>query len=142
MRSAITAKLPRYIVPLPAADHARPDGASAESAGDVLYLPKMTVRTPRIVPMEGYEFLTLKGKLELARKLYPGLMMGPFAGLNGGVALELLAEDMEIAKRQELTDLAQRTNVTGSAASRATEKELERALQRPNSYWSSGGGHH
>ena len=136
VKEAIAASLPKYSplarnntsVSIAAAD-------STESSDGVLHLPKMTVRTQRVVPLTGYDFLTPKGRLDLAKKTFPGIRVGNIFGMNDGIALAMLQEKVEAQKREDMSDLVKLTNALDSTAARDTTKELGKALARPNTDW-------
>jgi hypothetical protein len=140
IRAEITASVPKYLAPLPAAPR---ESSSADGAGanpdDVLHLVKITVRAPRPLPFSSYEFLTPKGRLELAKKLFPGLQ-GPFAFLNGGIALALLEQEIELQKKRALSEMTTRTSLLDNPRDRETDQEMGNALARPNTDWRGGAG--
>jgi hypothetical protein len=136
IKEAIAASLPKYSPLAPNnTSVSTAAGDSTESSDGILHLPKMTVRTQRIVPLTGYDCLTPKGRLELAKKTFPGLRVGSIFGMNDGIALAMLQEEVEYQKRQALADLVKRTNMLDSATASDTNKELGKALARPNTDW-------
>jgi|UniRef100_UPI00404A4D7D hypothetical protein len=72
-------------------------------------MPDYIVFEDKFRDLSEFEMLTPKGKAELALKRYPGLKIGPFASLNTGVGVAMLAEEERIRKLKrtdELIDLA------------------------------------
>ena len=55
-------------------------------------MPDYIVFEDKFRDLSEFEMLTPKGKAELALKRYPGLKIGPFASLNTGVGVAMLAE--------------------------------------------------
>jgi len=137
IREAITEALPKYAPPTVASSGT---AGAATNSPDVLQLPKMTVRTRRVLRMEGYEFLSPKGRVEMARKMFPGLGFGPLSSLNNGIAMAMLQEEIDLENREALSDLAKRTSLVNSPGTRATDREMEKAVVRPNADWASGLG--
>lgn len=127
--AALKAGLPKYTAPKPAA--AEPatttvdQGSAEELPGGILRLPEYFVTEKKISGISEYDMLTTKGKLDLARKRHPGLGFGPFAGLNGGIGLAMLAEEHAIETRREAADLVELSTI-GQAT---RDKKLQDALR-------------
>jgi hypothetical protein len=130
---AVRAGLPRYSAPVPT--DAPVAGESRVLSDGTLVLPTMKVRpvAPR-APAE-YEWLSRKGRLDLALRKFPGLQAGNLFGMNNGIALALLAEERQAQEKSELASLVRQTALVDAAESRRVRRLLEAALQRPGDDW-------
>jgi hypothetical protein len=149
---AVDAKLPKYDPT--AAEKSSSDKAASseayESAG-VLYLPKVTVRKDRLSTPSDFEFLTPKGRMELAFKKYPGLKIGNIFGLNkgeqgrpiradNGDAATTQAEDREVARKESVKETVDRTRTDNGPESRRIDQLLKAALARSSMFWAGDKG--
>lgn len=138
---AVDAKLPKYDPT--AAEKSSSDKAASseayESAG-VLYLPKVTVRKDRLSTPSDFEFLTPKGRMELAFKKYPGVRIGNILGLNDGYAAAMQAEDREVARKESVKETVDRTRTDNGPESRRIDQLLKAALARPSMFWAGDKG--
>lgn len=99
----------------------------------IIRLPRYIVQEPREHLPSPYQAMTPKAKLELARKLSPGLAIGSLPFLNNdGVALEILEENMRVARAHEASDLLSLSGGKAATTDRAT-RELIRDVQHPTS---------
>jgi len=137
---AVKEKLPKYAPPTEKTPEAPRTAGEGEMSGDILKLPKVTVRPRLKEEMSEDAWLSEKGREDLAMKTYPGIAIGNLLGLNKGIALAKLREEREARKRAALAEEVER----GSVESNATDRELKRltkaAIQRLNSDWASGSG--
>ena len=109
LSAAITSVLPKYNPP-----KKRPPGVTDEPdvnattdkpRNGIVRLPRYVVREQKVPDFTPMELLTPKGKLELALSRHPGLKFVPFAWLNNAIALEMLAEEQQYARRKQLEEL-------------------------------------
>jgi hypothetical protein len=139
---AVAAKLPKYDPT--AAEKSNSDEVAAsndayESDG-VLYLPKVTVRKDRLSTPSDFEFLTPKGRMELAFKKYPGVRIGNILGLNDGYAAAMQVEDREVARKESVKETVERTRTDNGPESRRIDQLLKAALARPSMFWAGDKG--
>jgi hypothetical protein len=87
-------------------------GASAHDATDVVQLKPYVVEEVRVPHFKAHELLTSKGKLELARKRYPGL--GSF---GDGASLLRLEQDLHLEYLRDLEDMAALLELDGRKSS-------------------------
>jgi hypothetical protein len=132
---AVSAALPHYAPPPPAIKVPEPAGDS-RSSDDVLQLPNMQVTTPKVPPSTEYDWLTLKGRIALAMKKYPGLGVGNLFGLNGGIGLAMLDEERQVQVKAALVEQADR-GADDSPEARRIKRLAQAAIQRPNTAWST-----
>ncbi len=139
--AAIRVKLPKY-QPKPDEDEVtmKESAEAAVERDGVLNLPTVLVQAKRQPPMTEYEMLTPKGRLELALRRRPGLRIGNLFGMNNGVALALLHEDIEREKRERLTEQVERLSLDDGPETRALKALLKDAVARPNTDWMNGRG--
>lgn len=137
--AAIRAKLPKY-QPSPEQDEAtlEASGEAAVERDGVLKLPTVTVQVKKPQPMVEYEMLTPKGRLDMALRRRPGLRIGNFLGLNNGIALALLQEDIEKEKRDALKEQVERLSFDDEPATRELKRLLKETIARPNTDWMKG----
>jgi hypothetical protein len=137
IREAIRASLPRY-VSQPAEDSGQTTGISGrdEERNGVLHLPTMTVRSKQGLSSLGdYQKMTSKGRLELARKLYPALKLGNLLGLNNAIATGMLLEEVEASKKTDLKERIRRATIVVTPETRETDELLKAATARPDMHW-------
>jgi hypothetical protein len=79
-------------------------------SSDTVQLKPYIVREDRAPEFKERDILTPKGKLELARRRYPGLV-GP---LSDAAALRMLEEDFARERRQEMADLLGLVEIGGA----------------------------
>ena len=137
--AAIRAKLPKY-QPNPAQDEVTMTAAEGEAVekDGVLNLPAVSVQARRPPEMTAYEMLTPKGRLDLALRRRPGLKIGNIFGLNNGIALALLQEDIEKEKRDALKEQVERLSLDEGAETRELKRLLKETIARPNTDWMKG----
>ena len=130
---AVSAKLPKYVsLPPPPAGAADFPG----TADEILYLPNITVSTGRMPPdATPFDFLTPKGRLELAVKSNPGLRLVPLGRLNNAVAVEIQTEEREAAKRAALQEQVMRVAWGDAAKTKEEIRQMRAATARPNTDW-------
>jgi hypothetical protein len=107
---AVLAKLPKYVPKETKAADPNETGDASDSRGDVLHLKKVVVNTARALRLSQDDMLSANGRVDLALKKYPGLMLGPFAFLNRGIAGAMAAEDRDAQKSADLLEAAQNAN--------------------------------
>ncbi len=114
--AALKAALPKYITPKPTATPPAPASTVTDSNGTeerpdgILLLPDYFVTDDKILQLDEFEMLTPKGKIDLAMKRYPGLKVGPFAKLNGGIGLMMLQEERALDVSRRAGDLLKTTS--------------------------------
>lgn len=139
IREAIRAGLPRYQPPTADGDvRMTESGEAAEERAGVLNLPKVTVEAKAPPRATEYDFLTPKGRLELAVKRHPGLKVGNLFGLNNGIALAMLQEEIEVEKKSALKEQVERLSIDDGVETRELNRLLREALARPNRDWLKG----
>lgn len=137
--AAVRAKLPKYQPNPPQNDVTMSEsGKGAVEKDGVLNLPAVIVRGRKPQEFDEYEIRTPKGRLELALKRRPGLRIGNLFGMNNGIALALLQEDIEKGKRDALKEQVERLTFDDSAETRELKRVLKGALARPNTDWMKG----
>jgi hypothetical protein len=122
--SAIATRLAPPANATPAASSA---AAPAGDSSDAVQLKPYVVQEDRLPEFKERDMLTLKGKLELARRRYPGL--GP---LNNALALQMLEEDFAKERREELADLRRTLDIGGVKLSPDVKSKVEDAALRPS----------
>lgn len=137
LREAIRAALPKYSdKPAEPGDQSMEVKGQAEEREGVVHLPTVTIRSKKGLPgLTEYEMLTPKGRLELARKRYPGIGWGNALGLNNGIALFMLQEEMDAAKRDDLKERVQRTRLNALPDSKEIDGLIKAATQQPDRHW-------
>jgi hypothetical protein len=107
LKANISASLPKFTAP-PAkgASAVPPQSEPSAPRNGIIRLPSYVVRDKKLPEFKPRELLTPAGRLDLALKRHPGLKFGPFASLNKGPALQMLAEEEAIERRAELSDLS------------------------------------
>ena len=108
IRQAVNAKLPKY-APVVAEKPEVSGQIPPANSPDIFYLPKLTVKAAAPTAPTDFAFLTPKGRLDLAMKSYQGLGLGNLFGLNGGVAMDMQAEQRDVDKKAALVDTVERT---------------------------------
>jgi hypothetical protein len=72
----------------------------------IVRLPQFIVGEPKLhTPLNELKVLTPKGRVEYAMARRPGLRFGPFASLNGPIAIEMLEDDLLAQRRREEAEL-------------------------------------
>ena len=137
----LTATLPKFAPPAPAKlPVGTPSADAGESLDDVLHLQKITVRPVTKEPPAESGWLTNKGRIELAMKLYPGLRFGNIFGLNQGMALALLEDERLARKRAAVADAVEHVTLLDSKEDKRMRHLMEAAVLRPNTDWQNGRG--
>ena len=127
---ALLAGLPRY-APAPAkAFEAAPARDEGGAAGEILHLPKITIRPDPVVPESDFALLNPKGRLELALKTNPGIRLGNFFGLNEIIARTMQQDERLAAKKANLVDQVQRSTLGDSEVDRKIRELTQALLQR------------
>jgi hypothetical protein len=125
---ALKARLAPYTPPAEAsAVDDKPVEGVAEMRDNVLHLPTMRVEQLMKLPPDSTDWLTAKGRLDLARKKYPGTKIGNILGLNDGWALARLEEQIAWERRSALLELGDRTVLDETEYDRETQRLLIRA---------------
>ena len=133
---AVSARLPKYVPPAPPKPVASPGMSGvSDTADEILSLPDFKVTAAKLPPLSSFDFLTSKGRLELALKDNAGLRFGPFSKLNGAVALEIQKEEQEVGKRAALTEEVLSVAVLNDAKSKEEIRLMRAATARPNTDW-------
>jgi hypothetical protein len=141
IREAIRASLPKY-ASQPAGDSSQAAGSSGrdEERNGVLHLPTMTVRSKKGLSSLGdYQMMTPKGRLEMARKLYPALKLGNLLGLNNAIATGMLREEVEASRKTDLQERIRRATIVETPETRETDELLKAATARPDMHWAGQG---
>lgn len=128
--AALKAALPSYAPPPPSASAAA-ESTAEELPGGIVRLPEYFVTEEKIRQFSEYEMLTPKGKIELARKLHPGLGLGPFSGLNNGIGLAMLAEEEKIRTRRRAAELVEVSALSHSSTDQSLQDALRQIQLRP-----------
>lgn len=97
---------------------------------DAVQLKPYVVQEDRLPEFKERDMLTPKGKLELARRRYPGLV-GP---LSDATALRLLEEDFAKERRQEMADLKGLLEIGGAQPSGDLKRKFDEATMRPSGF--------
>lgn len=135
---AVAARLPKFVPPAlrPPPSAPRPEAANGgELPGDIFSLPTITVTTGKPPPATEFDWLTKKGRLDLALKTHRGLSFGPLARLNNPVAVEMQKEELEAGKRAALKEQVQSVAVGDKAKAKELLRLMEAATARPNTDW-------
>lgn len=104
--------------------------ASPGDSSDAVQLKPYVVQEDRLPEFKERDILTPKGKLELARRRYPGLV-GP---LSDATALRMLEEDFAKERRQEAADLKGLLEIGGTKPSRDVQRKINEAGMRPSGF--------
>lgn len=139
IREAIRAGLPKY-QPQAAGDDVtmRASSEQAVEKDGTLNLPKVTVEAKSRPRIREYDMLTPKGRMELALKRYPGVRIGNLFGLNSGIALALLKEEVEAEKRRELRATVENIIRVDDVGGRELRRLMQNAIAHPNTDWLKG----
>lgn len=130
--AALKAALPKYVAPKTvAAPASAEDETPEELPGGILRLPEYFVTEDKIRAFSEYEMLTVQGRIDLALKRHPGLKLGPFAGLNAGPGLAMLAEEEAIAKRRRAAELFELASFSRSTPDKKLREALRQVQLRP-----------
>lgn len=134
---AVLAGLPKYSPQKPATTDDSPSEAKvSETSGDILKLPKLTVRTRKEI-LSPEDLLTDQERINLVLKAYPGLRIGNIFGLNRGIALAIYHEEQRARKTAALVDEVNRFSVDGIETDQKIRDLMRAAVQRPNTEWQS-----
>jgi hypothetical protein len=79
--------------------------ATARPRGEIVEMAPYIVAEPKAKAPKEYQMLTPKGRVELALKRRPGLKFLNFWGLNNGIAVAMLQEDLALERRREAAEL-------------------------------------
>ena len=102
--------------------------APASDSSDAIKLTPYVVQEDRLPEFKEREILTPKGKLELARRRYPGLI-GPF---SDKAALAMLEEDFALERRKELGELQGLAELSGVKPSGQLKRQIDESAMRPS----------
>jgi len=132
----LAAELPKFAPhpPVEAVESTIAAETAVERNG-VLNLPTMRVRPVMKESPSDYAFLTVKGRMDLALKTYPGVKIGNLFGLNEGIAMAKQLEAKEVRIKAGLFHRIERVLLDDSEDSRETRHMLESALGRANARW-------
>ena len=72
---------------------------------DVVRLPRYEVRERPLPLLRERDLLTREGRVALVQKRHPGLKFGPLSRLNLRRGLEMLAEEQQIERNREMSEL-------------------------------------
>lgn len=131
----LTVSIPKFVA-APTRDEktaASPSAPATEETkprNTIIRLPDYVVRDAKVPAIKEREVLSPRGRLELARKLHPGIRVGNLFGLNDGVALAMLAEQERLDRQREFTDLADLMRYSDPAAHAKVKREVEQAFMR------------
>lgn len=78
---------------------------TSPGADDIVQLPRYEVRDDPLPAFRERELLTDEGRVALALKRHPGFKLGPLSRLNIRRALEWLAEEQQVERNREMTEL-------------------------------------
>lgn len=135
VREAVMRSLPKYTPPKP-----EPPPVMTPTTDDgVLVLPDMQVK-PNESPADSFAILSHKARAELARKHNPGLGLGPLSRLNEDLAVEILTEEREYAKRSTLKDEVDHLAKLDPAGFAEASKLIRDATALPNRDWATSVG--
>ena len=124
----LRAELPQF-EPLPQEiEDFGPVAAAGEMKEGTLHLPTMTVRQQMKAPLQSTDWLTSKGRMELALRRYPGTRIGNFFGANNQWAQARLTESIEAGRHDALKERSQRVLVGSAADVREDQKLVQAAL--------------
>ena len=104
--------------------------APQRDSSDAVQLKPYVVQEDRLPEFKERDMLTPKGKLELARRRYPGLV-GP---LSDAAALRMLEEDFALERRREMADLQGLLEIGGDKPSRDLKRKIDEATMRPSGF--------
>lgn len=100
-------RLPRAL--LPPAPAATPISAGSVTdeppPAGVTRLPRYDVHDRKVPALKNRELLTPEAKIDLQFKKHPALRIGNIFGLNRGIAALMAAEDENLERRTEMSDL-------------------------------------
>ena len=108
-----------------------PDGTGSS---DVVQLAPFVVKEDKLPDIKERQLLTPKGKLELAKKLNPGLNLGPLSSMNNGVALEMAEEVFAQERRKELAELKSVLNAGETKPPPELRRKIDEAMTRKNEW--------
>lgn len=101
---------------------------TGEMKDGTLHLPTITVRQQMKAPLQSTDWLTGKGRMELAMRRYPGTRLGNFFGTNNPWAQERLTESIEAERHADLKERTHRILLGSEAEVKADEKLVGAAL--------------
>jgi hypothetical protein len=106
----LAAVAPKFIQPAPALPRAEAFASPVtrvpdRSRSQIVRLPEFIVGEPKLHVPRPLDVLTPKGRVELAFQRRPGLQYVPLAWMNAGIALEMLEDDLQAARRREAAEL-------------------------------------
>jgi hypothetical protein len=131
----LTAPIPKFVA-TPTRDERTAAAPSAPATEEIkprntiIRLPDYVVRDAKVPAIKEREVLTPSGRLELARKLHPGIRVGNLFGLNDGWALAMLAEQERLDRQREFGDLADLMRYSDPAMHAKVKREVQQAFMR------------
>ena len=96
----------------------------------IVRLPPYIVQERKAPALLERDIRSPKARLELALKRHPGLHLGNFFGLNGGLALVMLAEEERLELKRELEDMSDLMRFGDPATHTKVKREVEQAFLR------------
>lgn len=136
LREAIQLRLPKYQLKLDTGDATMTQsGERAVERDGVLSLPDVLVLAKKLPRTRPEDWLTVKGRLEMAMKRHPGLNIGNVLGLNLGISMAMLQEELDLEKQNELKRLGKTTSLDDSPENRALQRLIKDATTRPDGHW-------
>ena len=128
----LAATVPKYD-PTPAAKppESAPDLRETDKPRNtIVRLPPHIVQEKKAPVLVERDLRTPKAGLELALRRHPGLHFGNFFGLNGGLALAMLAEEERLERKREFEDMADLMRFENPATHAKLKREVEQAFMR------------
>jgi hypothetical protein len=114
--------------PAPTTSDNRPP--TSEGGSEAVQLKPYVVQEDRLPEFKERELLTPKGKLELARRRYPGVV-GP---LSDATAIQLLEDDFARERRQEAADLKGLLEIGGTKLPPELKRNIDAGALRPSGF--------
>ena len=97
----------------------------------IIRLPAYTVEAPKIPELKERHILRPRAKIDLVFKRNPGLRVGNFFGLNGGIAAAMLADEERLERMREFNDLVSLLNFSEAPPSPELRQTLDTTFMRP-----------
>lgn len=97
----------------------------------IIRLPAYRVEAPKVPELKERHILRPRAKLDLVFQRNPGLRVGNFFGLNGGIAAAMLADEERLERMREFNDLVSLLNFSEPPASPELRQTLDTTFMRP-----------
>lgn len=97
----------------------------------IIRLPPYRVEAPKVPELKERHILRPRAKIDLVFKRNPGLRVGNFFGLNGGIAAAMLADEERLERMREFNDLVSLLRFSETPASSELQQTLETTFMRP-----------